>query len=92
MEDVMNPRLTDRLYALLKRDDLTKALVQLDSGMKDVVKYLLPKLLEGPIFHLKYCFDIMEVCFVLSSLTATYVLWDYVRIVHVLNCMYYESF
>lgn len=61
MRDVMSPKLRDRLNALLKREDLSTRLNSYDQGFKDVVKYLLPKLLEGPIFHLKYLFDTMDV-------------------------------
>ncbi|XP_067939422.1 son of sevenless homolog 1-like [Watersipora subatra] len=60
MSDVMNKKLEDRLYALLKREDLTTRLNSFDQGFKDVVKYLLPRLLEGPIHHLKYCFNVMD--------------------------------
>lgn len=65
MSDVMNKKLQDRLYALLKREDLTNKLNGYDQGFKDVVKYLLPRLLEGPIHHLKYCFTIMNVSLLL---------------------------
>ncbi|KAF6022680.1 SOS1 [Bugula neritina] len=60
MSDVMNKRLQDRLYALLKRDDLTVKLNGYDQSFKDVVKYLLPRLLEGPIHHLKFIFNVIE--------------------------------
>ena len=59
MTDVTNKKLQARLYALLKRKDLTEKLNE--NSLKDIVKYLLPKLLEGPIYHLKYCFNIMDV-------------------------------
>lgn len=57
----MKLNVLDRLYALLKRKDLSKKLSEHDHNFKDVVKYLLPKLLEGPIYHLKYCFDVFDV-------------------------------
>lgn len=61
IKSVTNKKLQDRLYALLKREDLTALLNSYDQGFKDVVKYLLPRLLEGPIHHIKYCFNTMLV-------------------------------
>lgn len=63
MDDIMKLNVIDRLYALLKREDLSKKLCEYDPNFKDVVKYLLPTLLEGPIYHLKYCFDVFDVSF-----------------------------
>jgi len=75
MSDVMNKRLQDRLYALLKRDDLTVKLNGYDQSFKDVVKYLLPRLLEGPIHHLKFIFNVIEVCQMSSAhFTCKYIL------------------
>ena len=59
MTDVTNKKLQARLYALLKRKDLTEKLNE--NSLKDIEKYHLPKLLEGPIYHLNYCFNIMVV-------------------------------
>lgn len=60
MDDVMRPNMRDRLNTLLQREDTVAKLQGIANGFKDAVKYVLPRLLLGPIGHLQHYFEVIR--------------------------------
>lgn len=60
VDDMMAPHGKDRLNTLLQRPDFSKHLQSFGSGFRDAMKYVLPKLLLGPIYHCLHYFEIIK--------------------------------
>ncbi len=58
---MIKPNCRERLYTLLQRSDATHSFSSAGHGFKEAVKYLLPKLLLGPIYHCLHYFDVIKV-------------------------------
>ena len=59
-EDILDPETFSRLQEILAKPDVIKTLSSAGKGFKDAVKYMLPKLLLGPIYHFFHYFDILK--------------------------------
>ena len=59
-EDVLNPETFARLHEILAHPEVMKTLSSAGKGFKDAVRYMLPKLLLGPIYHFFHYFDILK--------------------------------
>ncbi|XP_052768277.1 son of sevenless homolog 2-like [Mya arenaria] len=60
VNDVMTPNGKDRLNTLLQRRDISETLMGYGCGFKDSMKYVLPKLLLGPIYHCLHYFEVIK--------------------------------
>lgn len=60
VDDMLSPRGKERLYTLMQRSDLNQTLEDEGHGFKDAVKYVLPKLLLGPIYHCLHYFEVIK--------------------------------
>ncbi|KAK3094148.1 hypothetical protein FSP39_024725, partial [Pinctada imbricata] len=60
VEDMLQPRGNQRLNTLLGRNDLSQTLEAEGHGFKDAMKYVLPKLLLGPIYHCLHYFEVIK--------------------------------
>lgn len=60
-EDMTKPNGRERLNTLLQRNDAILTFQSAGRGFKDAVKYVLPKLLLGPIYHVIHFFDVIKV-------------------------------
>ncbi|KAK3580871.1 hypothetical protein CHS0354_032932 [Potamilus streckersoni] len=60
VEDMLAPRGKERLHTLLQREDISKTLMEDGHGFKDAMKYVLPKLLLGPIHHCLHYFEVLK--------------------------------
>ncbi|ESO85451.1 hypothetical protein LOTGIDRAFT_210797 [Lottia gigantea] len=60
VEDMMAPRGKERLYTLLQREDVEAEMKKSGSGFKIAVKYVLPKLLLGPLYHCLHYFEVID--------------------------------
>ncbi|KAL4237772.1 Son of sevenless 1 [Mactra antiquata] len=60
VDDMMAPHGKDRLNTLIQRDDFKTTLQSYGSGFKDAIKYVLPKLLLGPIYHCLHYFEVIK--------------------------------
>ncbi|XP_013393700.1 son of sevenless homolog 1-like isoform X1 [Lingula anatina] len=56
-EDMMKPHARDRLNTLLQRKDVSLTFQTAGQGFVEAVKYVLPKLLLGPIYHFLHYFE-----------------------------------
>ena len=59
-EDILHPETFVRLRDVLSKPEVIKTLSSAGKGFKDAVKYMLPKLLLGPIYHFFHYFDILK--------------------------------
>ena len=59
---MLAPQGKERLNTLLQRTDISQTLQKYGSGFKDAMKYVLPKLLLGPIYHCLHYFEVIKVC------------------------------
>lgn len=59
VDDMMAPQGKDRLHTLMQRADFSQTLQGYGSGFKDAMKYVLPKLLLGPIYHCLHYFEVI---------------------------------
>ena len=59
-EDVLDLETFSRLQEILAKPEVMKTLSSAGKGFKDAVKYMLPKLLLGPIYHFFHYFDILK--------------------------------
>ncbi|XP_060063048.1 son of sevenless homolog 2-like [Ylistrum balloti] len=60
VDDMLAPHGKERLYTLLQREDLNTTLQNEGHGFKDAMKYVLPKLLLGPIYHCLHYFEVIK--------------------------------
>ncbi|XP_060570683.1 son of sevenless homolog 1-like isoform X2 [Ruditapes philippinarum] len=60
VDDMMAPQGKDRLHTLMQRPDFNQTLQGYGSGFKDAMKYSLPKLLLGPIYHCLHYFEVLK--------------------------------
>ncbi|XP_063427477.1 son of sevenless homolog 2-like [Mytilus trossulus] len=67
VDDMLAPHGKERLNILLKRDDLSKTLEVEGHGFKDAMKFVLPKLLLGPIYHCLHYFEVIKALMTASS-------------------------
>ncbi|CAG5136425.1 unnamed protein product [Candidula unifasciata] len=58
--DMMTPNGKGRLNALLTREDVILLLKQSGNGFREAFKYVLPKLLMGPVYHCLQYFEIIK--------------------------------
>ncbi|KAH3853082.1 son of sevenless homolog 2-like [Dreissena polymorpha] len=58
--DIMTPNGKDRLNTLIQRKDMSDTLQNYGKGFKDSMKYVLPKLLLGPIYHCLHYFEVIK--------------------------------
>ncbi|XP_059162267.1 son of sevenless homolog 2-like [Physella acuta] len=58
--DMIAPNGKGRLNALLMRDDVIAYLKEAGNGFREAFKYVLPKLLMGPMFHCLQYFEIVK--------------------------------
>ncbi|XP_074642925.1 son of sevenless homolog 2-like [Tubulanus polymorphus] len=65
-EDMLKPHSRERLNTLLMRSDVQEVLAVQGENFRDAVKYVLPKLLLGPIYH---CFHYSDVIKLLMTTT-----------------------
>ena len=59
-EDILNPVGRERLNVLMHRNDAVLTFQSAGHGFKDAVKYVLPKVLLGPIYHCFTYFDVIK--------------------------------
>ncbi|ELT95072.1 hypothetical protein CAPTEDRAFT_226962 [Capitella teleta] len=59
-ENLLRPNSTDRLNTLLQRNDVIRTCQSQGRGFKESIKYVLPKLLLGPIYHFLHYFDVIR--------------------------------
>ncbi|XP_025106105.1 son of sevenless homolog 2-like [Pomacea canaliculata] len=68
VDDMLSPRGKERLNTLLQRDDVSKSLKNCGgNSFKDAVKYVLPKLLMGPVYHCLHYFEVIKALIDTSS-------------------------
>lgn len=60
VEDMLAPHGKERLNTLLQRSDINDTFQAYGSGFKDATKYVLPKLLLGPIYHCLHYFEVIK--------------------------------
>ncbi|KAK0054856.1 son of sevenless 2, partial [Biomphalaria pfeifferi] len=60
VHDMLAPNGKARLRTLLMREDVIAYLMQAGNGFREAFKYVLPKLLMGPIYHCLQYFDIVK--------------------------------
>ena len=60
-DDMLKPNGRQRLITLLQRIDVGLTFQSAGHGFKDAVKYVLPKLLLGPIYHCLHYFEMIKV-------------------------------
>ena len=60
---MLRPNGRQRLNTLLQRNDASLTFQSAGHGFKDAVKYVLPKLLLGPIYHCLHFFEVIKVGF-----------------------------
>lgn len=60
VDDMLAPQGKERLNTLLQRTDISQTLQKYGSGFKDAMKYVLPKLLLGPIYHCLHYFEVIK--------------------------------
>ena len=60
-DDMLRPNRRQHLNTLLQRNDASLTFQSAGHGFKDAVKYILPKLLLGPIYHCLHFFDVIKV-------------------------------
>ncbi|XP_076442792.1 son of sevenless homolog 2-like [Babylonia areolata] len=61
VDDMLSPRGKERLNTLLQRDDVCELLKKSGGhGFKDAMKYVLPKLLMGPVYHCLHYFEVIK--------------------------------
>ncbi|KAL5007967.1 hypothetical protein ScPMuIL_013548 [Solemya velum] len=60
VDDMLAPHGKERLNTLLQREDITTELANNGHGFKDATKYVLPKLLLGPIYHCLHYFEVIK--------------------------------
>ncbi|XP_050407020.1 son of sevenless homolog 1 [Patella vulgata] len=61
VDDMMAPRGKERLYTLLQREDVSQYMQSAGHGFKGAVKYVLPKLLLGPVYHCLHYFEVIDI-------------------------------
>ncbi|GLV36874.1 Son of sevenless [Carabus blaptoides fortunei] len=66
--DITNPQSRDALNKLVNKPDVCTALQSAGHGFREAVKYYLPKLLLGPLWHCFLYFDYVKVLHKLSPL------------------------
>lgn len=68
VDDMLSPRGKERLYTLLLREDVCDTLKRCGGhGFKDAMKYVLPKLLMGPVYHCLHYFEVIKALIDTSS-------------------------
>lgn len=67
VDDMLAPHGKERLNILLKREDLTKTLEAEGHGIKEAMRYVLPKLLLGPIYHCLHYFEVIKALMAAST-------------------------
>ncbi|GFO27436.1 son of sevenless, partial [Plakobranchus ocellatus] len=66
VEDMMAPNGKGRLNALLMRADVTEYLKKAGNGFQEAFKYVLPKLLMGPVNHCLQYFEMIKALIIAS--------------------------
>ena len=66
VDDMLAPHGKERLNILLKREDLNQTLAE-GHGIKEAMKYVLPKLLLGPIYHCLHYFEVIKALMAAST-------------------------
>ncbi|KAK2158014.1 hypothetical protein NP493_1829g00018 [Ridgeia piscesae] len=59
-DDMLKPNGRERLNTLLQRSDCSLTCQSAGHGFREAVKYVLPKLLLGPVYHSLYYFDVIK--------------------------------
>nr|KAG5688352.1 hypothetical protein BaRGS_032920 [Batillaria attramentaria] len=68
VDDMLSPLGKERLNTLLQREDVGISLKKSGGhGFKDAVKYVLPKLLMGPVYHCLHYFEVIKALIDTSS-------------------------
>ncbi|XP_070181903.1 son of sevenless homolog 1-like isoform X2 [Littorina saxatilis] len=68
VDDMLSPMGKDRLNTLLQREDVCNLLKTSGGpGFKDAMKYVLPKLLMGPVYHCLHYFEVIKALIDTSS-------------------------
>ena len=73
-DDMLKPNGRQRLITLLQRIDVGLAFQSAGHGFKDAVKYVLPKLLLGPIYHCLHYFEMIKVTNIIRQSTVKHIL------------------
>ncbi|XP_076464153.1 son of sevenless homolog 1-like [Babylonia areolata] len=68
VDDMLSPCGKERLNTLLQRDDVCDLLEKCGGhGFRDAMKYVLPKLLMGPVYHCLHYFEVIKALIDTSS-------------------------
>lgn len=68
VDDMLSPLGKERLYTLLQREDVGESSKRSGGhGFKDAMKYVLPKLLMGPVYHCLHYFEVIKALIDTSS-------------------------
>ena len=73
-DDMLKPNGRQRLITLLQRIDVGLTFQSAGHGFKDAVKYVLPKLLLGPIYHCLHYFEMIKVTIIIRQSTVKHIL------------------
>ena len=73
-DDMLKPNGRQRLNTLLQRNDVGLTFQSKGHGFKDAVKYVLPKLLLGPIYHCLHYFEMIKVTNIIRQNTVKHIL------------------
>ena len=73
-DDMLKPNGRQRLITLLQRIDVGLTFQLAGHGFKDAVKYVLPKLLLGPIYHCLHYFEMIKVTIIIRQSTVKHIL------------------
>ena len=73
-DDMLKPNGRQRLITLLQRIDVGLTIQSAGHGFKDAVKYVLPKLLLGPIYHCLHYFEMIKVTNIIRQSTVKHIL------------------
>ncbi|CAG0881346.1 unnamed protein product [Darwinula stevensoni] len=67
IRDILSPKCREELDKLLSRPDVNTSLLSGGHGFREAVRYVLPKLLLSPVFHLLLYFDYLKACLRLAT-------------------------